>query len=482
MKRFARKLTAWLLVVLMFSNLVVFAENAEKDSEELQPTYEEIIESVAKNIALFTRYEDIMTEDLYLVAIAELIGDDPELYDRAVRAMVESVDENSAYFNKEETKQFMESLSDEVIGIGVNVLFQEGNIVVSQPIPDSPAEKAGIKAGDIIIAADDVDLREMSFEAALEYIRGKEGTHVTVSVMRSGMPQAMKFTVVREKITSPSLDLEIIEKDDKKIARIIVYSFTENVAEQFETALSKIDEQNITRLIIDLRNNGGGYLEQAVAIADMLLPKDKLITTEEHKIKLLNKKYVSTGAGRSYETVVLINEMSASASEVLTAALMENDAATVIGEKSFGKGTVQGMYDVNNDAMMKFTVAYYLTPLGNNIHQVGITPHGIVKNPTKPVDMSQFDFFSYTKKFKVGDKDKEIENAKKMLEELGLFIGEVNEIFDENLKIAITTFQQAKGLYAYGVLDFTTQQNLYDTLENLQVEIDEQLQAAIDAF
>ncbi len=482
MKRAAKIFATWMLILTFsFSCVAVFAEETA-ETKEVEYKYSDFIKNIAKNIALFGRYESLVENNLYLEALDAILEENPELYDVAVRAMVESVDENSMYYNEEEALSFLESLDDEVVGIGVTVLSQNGNVVVSQPIPDSPADKAGIKSGDIIVSANDVVLTGMVLDEAIEYIRGKEGTTVKITVKRSGMELPITFEIVRENVMSASLDFELIEQDGKKIAKITIYSFTENVAEQFRGALDKVDAAGTKNLIIDLRDNGGGYLEQAVAIADMLLPKDKIITTEEHKLDVLSRVYKASGVGREYNIVVLINEMSASASEVLTAALVENEAAIAVGTQSFGKGTVQGMYDVPKNALMKFTVAYYLTPQGNNIHQKGITPDIIVENSAVPVDMSEFELFSLTKKYRVGDKGAEVENAKKMLEKMGVFIGEVNDVYDENLKNAVTMFQEAMNLYPYGVLDLTTQMNLYEKLKSMQVEVDDQLQEAIDYF
>lgn len=478
MKNFLKKFIALLMIfAISLSCNAVFAEESAKPYK-----YSDYIKSIAKNISLFGRYDDLIENNLYLTALEAIFEEHPELYETAVKAMVESVDENSAYYNSEEAKKYIESLNDEVVGIGVSVLYQDGNIVVSQPIPGSPAEKAGIKAGDIIIAADGVDLTEMLLDTAIEYIRGKEGTKVSITVIRSGLESPIKFTIVREKVTSASVDYELIEQDGKKIARIIIYSFTENVASQFADAMVKAQESGVKNIIIDLRDNGGGYLEQTIKIADMFLPEGKIITTEDRKIDMLDKVYTATGEATDYNVVILINEWSASASEVLTAALVENDAAIAIGTKSFGKGTVQAMYDVPDGALMKFTVAYYLTPNGNNIHKIGITPSSVVENSAVPVDMTQFECFNLTKTYKIGDKGSEVENAKKMLETLGIFIGEINDVYDENLKGAVNLFQQAKGLYPYGVLDITTQMSLYETLRTTKVEVDDQLQAAIDAF
>ncbi len=467
------------LIIALTSTIGVFAEKTEA-VEEI--TLSQQIEKIINNLTLLSRYEDVTKESLYKAAFEEVFKENPELYEPVMKAMLSSIDENSAYFNEEEAKVFLEDLNDEVTGIGVNVFSSGGSIIVSEPIPGSPAERVGVKAGDIIIGADGVDLRNMEFEAALNKIRGVAGTDVKVTIIRSGIDEPINFVIKREKVTVSPIDYEIIEKDSKKIGKIRIYSFTQNVAEKFKDALNQITAKGIKNIIIDVRDNGGGYLDQAVEIADMFLPKGSVITTEDHKVSILNKKYVASGKGGKYKVVVLTNNMSASASEVLTAALVENEVAKSVGEKTFGKGTVQSMSMSPDGGIMKYTSAYYLTPKGENIHKAGIEPTVKVENSMKPVDMSQFDMFKLSKTYKLGDNGKEVELAKKMLKTMGIFIGEINEVYDENLKIAVATYQKLDGLFSYGVLDITTQLNMYDKLKTSKYESDDQLQRAIEMF
>lgn len=477
-------LLAVIISILFSMNISsAFAEKAETaESEQPALTLEQSIEKVITNLSVFSRYESITKEDLYKTAFEALFDENPEDYEKVLKAVLSSVDEHSAYYNIEEASDFLLNLNEEVTGIGVNVLMNDGNIIVSQPIPGSPAEKAGIKAGDIIIGADNFDLRGMEFEAALDKIRGIEGTSVKIKVIRSGLGEPVVFTIKREKVTQNPVAYELIEAGDKKIAKIVIYSFTESVAKSFKEALDQADKDKTNNIIIDLRDNGGGYLDQAVAIADMFLPKDAIITTEDHRFALLNKVYKAKGTQKKYNVVILVNEMSASASEVLTAALLDNEAAKAVGQKTFGKGTVQTMTYTPDGGMMKYTSAYYLTPSGENINKVGITPTVVVENSFRPVDMTDYAPFSLSKTYRIGDKGAEVKLAKEMLKLLGLFVGEVNEIYDENLKIAVHSYQKADGLFPYGVLDITTQMNLYDTLKTTQIENDDQLQAAIDIF
>lgn len=476
----------WLLILsFMFSFTAVSAQEnaaaAETETVEENKLSDELFD-IAKNLEIYTRYDEVDRESLYRSALAELIDKHPELYEQALKAMVSSIDENSAYYNEEESKQLFERLNDEVVGIGVNIISSDGNIIVSQPIPGSPAEKAGIRAGDIIIGADDKDLRGMDFDMALDYVRGKEGTTVNIKILRSGISEPISFSIKREVVASNPISYEELEHGGKKIAKITVHSFTDTVLANFKEALDKADKAKINNILIDVRNNVGGYLDQAVGIADLFLPKGAVITTEDHKIDLFNRKYTASGKGKKYKVVMLINGMSASSSEVLTAALRENGVAQVIGEQSFGKGTVQSLINTPDNGVMKYTTAYYLTPDGNNIHKKGIKPDITVENTEKPVDMSQFGTFTFAKTYNVGDSGTEVKYAKEMLKYLGIFIGEVNGNYDENLKIAVNTYQKITGLFPYGVLDITTQLNLYETLRSAKVEVDDQLQTALECF
>jgi carboxyl-terminal processing protease len=466
------------VALLMTSAATVFADGAATENDTLTQNVKQII----KNLSILSRYTEVTEASLYQAAFEEVFENDPEVYERVMKAVLESIDENSAYFNEEEANKFLLDLNDEVTGIGVNVFYSEGNIIVSEPIPGSPAEKVGVKSGDIIIGADNFDLRTMEFEEALDKIRGKEGTDVKVKIIRSGIAEPISFVIKREKVAATPIDYEIIENNGKKIGKIRIYSFTQNVAAEVKTALDEISGKGIKNIIIDVRDNGGGYLDQAVEIADMFLPKGAVITTEDHRISAFNKKYIATGNGKEYNVVMLVNGMSASASEVLTAALVDNGVAKSVGEKTFGKGTVQTMGATADGGIIKYTSAYYLTPNGENIHKTGIMPTVNIKNSQSPVDMSQFDMFKLSKTYRIGDEGEEVELAKRMLKYMGIFIGEINNIYDENLKIAVNTYQKLSGLFPYGVLDITTQLNIYDKLKTSTVENDDQLERAIEMF
>lgn len=471
--RYMKKLISLVLILLMATSASGYAVETEEAK---------LLDAVVNNVELYARYPEISEGSLLIEAIDEIFKENPELIDKALSAMLSSIDENSAYYTEDEAGIFFESLEDEIVGIGITVIERDGKIMVSQPMPGTPADKAGIKAGDIIIEADGVSLKGMDIDTAVSYIRGEIGTKVNVKIWRSSISGYLNFTMVREKVVSNPVEYEELEDNSGKVAKITFYSFTENLHTHFKEALDKADKAGIKNIILDLRNNGGGYLEQAILVADEFLPEGMTITTEDHRIDLLDKVYVAQGEDTDYNIVVLINGMSASASEVLTAALKENKKAKVIGETSFGKGTVQTINSLSNGGVIKYTVAYYLTPLGSNIHKQGITPDAIVKNSLKSTDMSQFGEFDYNNVYSPGDKAEQIKTAKEMLSYLGIYIGEIDDVYDENMRLAVMTFQRIKGLFPYGVLDKTTQFSLYSTMSELKEEVDDQLQAALDAF
>ncbi len=482
-KRLMKKSVTWALVIAILVSFTVpaFAEEQAQGVKPLDTAKE--VEKIINHLSIYNRYPEATRDKLYQTAFEAIFDKSTEDYEAALKAVLLSIDENSAYYNTQEAEELMFSLNDEVVGIGVNIFSGEGKIIVSEPIPGSPAEKMGIRAGDIIIGADGFDLTKMDYEAAIRKIRGPEGSKAKITVLRTGVENPITFEIVRARVVQNPVAYEIIEHDGKKIGNIRISSFTQTTAENFETALGEVADMGIKDIIIDVRDNGGGYIEQAVLIANMLIPeKGLVIVKEDYKIELFNKEYRSSGKGKKLNIVMLVNERSASASEILVAALCENGVAKSVGTKTYGKGTVQSLVDTNDGGLIKYTSAYYTTPQGNNIHKKGIYPDVQVENTYRPVNMEDYGYFTCKNKYKLGTSGEEVKLAKTMLQAMGLFIGQVNDIYDENLKIAVSLFQSATGLFSYGVLDLTTQMRLYDEFRKVEFLVDNQLQAALDIF
>ncbi len=434
----------------------------------------DIVEGIGTTISDFGIYGDFHAENLYLQTLAGIMDKHPELYSEILKELLSSKDPYGQYYTPEERVKILESLSDNIEGIGVNITLLDGNLMISQVIKGTPAEKAGLKEGDIIVSANGTPLVGMDLDVATSYIKGSAGTPVNIVVKRSG--KELPFTIIRQQITTTPVEYEIF---DTGIGYIKISSFSQNSAQYFNEALNEFGFKNIKNIIIDVRNNGGGYLNEAVEIADYFLPNGKTIITEDHKVDLLDEKYVASGPASNYNVVILINEYSASASEVLCAALTENEAAVSIGKKSYGKGTVQNMVNLPDGGLMKYTTAFYLTPLGNNVEGKGISPDISVENPMEALDISQFNEPKYKYTYSVGMSDPEIKNVKEILKFLGIYHGEVNEYYDENLQIAVSAIQKSSNYIPQtGVLDPATQIEILEMMCDTKIVIDKQLEEA----
>ena len=282
-------------------------------------------------------------------------------------------DPYTVFFPPAEAKAFNESISGTFAGVGIELDQKDGQLVVVTPLKGTPAEAAGIKAGDLILAIDGRPTEGMATDHAVTFIRGKLGTVVTLTIMREGgRPFDVKIT--RAKIDVPETDEGL--NTAAGVYHIALYEFTANSDQLFNQALQRFLTSGSDKLVIDLRGNPGGYLDAAVDIASHFLAKGAPVVTEDFGDKERNNVHTSYGYGdvpSSVKVAVLVDQGSASASEILAGALQDNEAATVIGTRTFGKGSVQTLIDLDGGAL-KVTVARWVTPGGNWIMDQGITP------------------------------------------------------------------------------------------------------------
>lgn len=492
--KFWKKRVAILLSLVLFvlpisvSVWGVEGETAENqlvsDPEALTSTEaSDLVAAVAKHLNIYGRYDEIDYTSLYQGALKRLLETNPELYHEALKGMLASIDEHSEYYTAEEAKVLYQNLSGEITtGIGVTIEFTEKyGAVVTSVIPGTPAERAGIRVGDILVSADGVSLIGLKSETILSMIRGEKGTTVVVGVERDGA--SLSFTMVREPLMGTSVTHEIFEEDGKKVMVIRVYGFLSNTAEKFKESLAAAKKEKVENLIIDLRDNGGGLLDQAVAMADCFVPEGAVITTQDQRIQMFNQVFKgSEGKKEQFNIVLLMNEYSASASEVFAAALRENELATIIGTRSYGKGTIQSISNLQTGGAIKYTMGFYLTPLGNNINKLGLVPDIYVENTLEKMNPDCFGTFLYDKVYQEGDKGESIRVAKDILHFLGLYQGEINEEYDRDLYYAVYAFQSQTNLYPYGVLDLTTQLELRNRLGMTNREHDDQITEAYAYF
>jgi carboxyl-terminal processing protease len=303
-------------------------------------------------------------------------GTEVEFQDRvysATKGLVDSLDDNySSFFDPVESEYFNQNLAGEFGGVGMEVGIREGNITVISPLKDSPAQKAGILAGDYIIAVDGDSIAEMTIDEAVKIIRGEVGTEITLTIFREGDEGTKDIKIIRDIIEVPTIETEI--KDGVFI--ISLFSFSETSPKLFRDSLQDFIDSKTEYLILDLRGNPGGFLNAAQDMASWFLPEGKVVVIEKYADgeDVIHRSKGYDVFNDNLKLVVLVNGGSASASEILAGALQDHDIATVVGSQTFGKGSVQELIPVRGGGSLKITVAKWLTPDGLSISDSGLTP------------------------------------------------------------------------------------------------------------
>ena len=306
--------------------------------------------------------------------------DEKKLQESAIAGYVEGLgDPYTEYISKDDMKEFTEDITGTFYGIGIYMTADsQKGIVVYYPIPDSPAEKAGIKAGDIIKKVDGKEFGYEEFDEIADYIKGKDGTNVKLTIERDG--EQMEIDITRGKINTNPITTEIIEEN---IGYLKLPSFDSDTAEHFKEKTEDLIKKGAKSLIIDLRNNGGGILDESTKIADFLLEKGKtIITTKDNKNR---EEITKSKDDKSFDLpiVILSNKNTASASEILIGALKDNGRAKIVGTKTYGKGVIQTVITLSDGSGIKVTTAEYYTPSGEAINKIGIKPDVEVELPEK---------------------------------------------------------------------------------------------------
>ncbi|WP_130735806.1 S41 family peptidase [Flavobacterium sp. J27] len=292
------------------------------------------------------------------------------IVDLTVNGILENLDPHSVYISKKDLKAVTENMKGDFVGIGVNFYVYKDTVAVIKPIKNGPSEHAGIKAGDRILFADKYQLfdKKIQNDSLFSKLKGEKGSIVDITVYRKTTNEKLKIKVKRDVIPIKSVDIAL--KVNNEIGYIKINRFAETTFDEFHKALLSLKRQNIKDLIIDLRDNGGGYLEMAVAIADELLKNKELIVKTKNKKGSEDQTFAtSKGDFEEGKVYVLINENSASASEILAGAIQDNDRGTIVGRRSFGKGLVQREMPLGDGSAVRLTIARYFTPSGRSIQK-----------------------------------------------------------------------------------------------------------------
>ena len=296
-----------------------------------------------------------------------------ESMDSAINGLLQSLDPYSAYMSPESFNDMQTETSGEFGGLGIEVSMESGVVKVISPIDDTPASRAGIKAGDYIVKINDIQVQGKSLSEAVDLMRGPVGSGIDLTIRRSGEKKALTFNIVREIIQIKSVKAELLENN---IGYIRLTSFNENSSEQIKQEIQRFEKnKNVKSYILDLRNNPGGLLSQAVKISDFFLNSGEIVSTKSRKQAENRKYFAKNGDITNGKTlIILINYGSASASEIVAGALKDHKRAILLGENSYGKGSVQSIIPLKNDGAIRLTVAKYYLPSGKSISEVGVSP------------------------------------------------------------------------------------------------------------
>jgi len=322
-----------------------------------------------------------------------------KIIDSAIDGMVKGLGDDFSYYYppSQMTEQQIE-MEGQYGGLGIEVTYDSENraVKVVSPMYGTPAWRAGLQAGDLIIGIDDQPVSEMEYMEAVNKMRGKPGTSVKLTIKRGS--EIIEVTIVREIIQIVPVKSGITEYENKKIGYVLLTKFNEPVPNELQKALRKLYDKKIDALILDLRNNPGGLLDVAIHVANQFLDAGKVIVSVKDRDGKITERYISQGNNYpKVPMVVLINNGSASASEIVAAALKENGRAALVGQKTFGKGSVQRGFPLSNGGTVFLTIAHYLTPSGKDIHKVGIEPNiKVEETPATTSTSRKLDAKAYT--------------------------------------------------------------------------------------
>ena len=306
--------------------------------------------------------------------------DQAEMMDSAINGVLQSLDPYSAYMSPELFREMQTDTKGEFGGLGIEIGMESGVVKVISPIDDTPAAKAGIKAGDYIVKIGKEQVQGKSLLEAVKLMRGPVGTSIELTVRRKNVKKPLKFNIVRKIIEIQSVSASIIGKE-KNLGYIRLKSFNENSDKQFLKSIKEFEKKpKIKGYVLDLRNNPGGLLQQAINITDFFLEDGEIVSTKGRKISETRKFFARKGDEiKGKPIVVLINNGSASASEIFAGALKDHKRAIILGENSYGKGSVQSIIPLRNGGGMRLTISKYYLPSGKSISEVGVTPDILVE-------------------------------------------------------------------------------------------------------
>lgn len=455
MKALKRSLALITIISILLIPLNVLAEDEIKTSEQYSEEFREIMDLVIDKYL-----DESITEK--------------DLFESAVEGMFGTLDKYSQFFTKEEKESFTRNIEKSYVGIGVELSQVDEFVVINKVFKGGSASEGGVEVGDVIKAINGQSAKNFTPSEVAERVIGEEGTEVTITFERNREEYTITLTrtvvnlitVEQEEIKNLYEDLD--DEVAKQIGYINITSFAQNTDKEFTNVISKAKEEGIKYLILDLRDNSGGYVNQAVNVCNEIVPEGPVL----HFINKSGRQieYSSDLEEAPFEIVALINGNSASATEFVAAAIKESGIGVLVGENTYGKGVAQYMYSLSSEYMIKLTVEEFRTRNGNVVHEKGVSPDYLVEIP-KLIDSDE--------RFYLNDEFEQIYNVESILKYLGYEVENPDSKYDRASYNAIYKFQQDVGLYPYGVCDFTTQKKLNEKYRKSIVKNDIQLNKAL---
>ncbi len=329
-------------------------------------------------------YEDLKAFTQALELVRRNYVENPnskELIEGAIRGMLAGLDPHSSYMAERAFKEMSMDIKGEFQGVGIQIGIKNNLLTIIAPIEGTPGDRAGLAAGDKILKINDEWTKDMAIDQAVDKMRGPKGTAVRLMIQREGWDKPREFKITRDTIKVQSVKSKML---DNEIGYVKIIQFQGQTADELEKALRGLESKGIKKLVLDMRNNPGGILDASVDVSGKFLPKDSLVVYLQGRQKTDRKDYLteSSEPPRSYPIVVLVNTGSASASEIVAGALQDSKRALILGTQTFGKGSVQTVFPIENGGGIRLTTAKYYTPSGRSIQNVGITPDLEIKLPT----------------------------------------------------------------------------------------------------
>lgn len=464
--KFKRFFAAMLCFILLISQTAFAAADAEYEKIEQILNY-------ASNLYID---DSVTSSDIWKSAVKKLIETNPDLANQFIKEAFESLDDYSEFYTAEEYELFKKNIDHIVYGIGVIIQQKDDYVTVVNVLEGGAAEKAGVMEGDRIARVDGVDVKGESIDKVQDLVVGELGTEVTVTFLRGD--REIEYTMKRGEVKGETVAYAVLEDD---VAYLKIATFSADTDKEVDRALDELDKQGIKNIILDLRDNPGGYLDSAVNVASFFVPEGVIVSTV-YRSEWENEVFYSKLEETKYKLAVLVNENTASAAEVLASAIQDSGAGILIGKKTYGKGVIQQMFEIWDGCAFKITTGKYFTRNGEDINGNGIKPDEDIANTTKKIDLSRYKVFDYTNKPSVGVNSVNTVAAKERLRILGYYQGEASDYFDNALFDAVCSFQEENGLFPYGVLDISTQKKIQEEFSLVDEKVDNQLIRAYGYF